>query len=363
MGKTNGENSDLKSKLNIVRGIIANAKKDLKSLKTDIKDVKNDYAKSKKDLNSLNNDFIEYLKESLKVSHNLIKIKNDILRTKNESYINIKNQYDVIKNDKLIVKAICITLKVRIRKNLNLLRNIKNNLYCVKKDIDSIQIDLKKLKKESICNINKRAKIRLLNIVRIKTYHLNKKMRAQVISIRNKASSKNNAACTSTDDLIVKKHVELCTNEKEPCTNEKEPCTNEKEPCTNEKEPCTNENENVDEDGDGDSDEDDSEDDDSDDEDDDSDDEDDEVGNNDNIVDEAGHNNSSKKLNIVAELKKCLLNNIQEIYTKINELNDNIYDGDSWLQFAQLNKINPLLDQLIDFIWIMFYHKKEKSMK
>ena len=31
MGKTNGENSDLKSKLNIVRGIIANAKKDLKS--------------------------------------------------------------------------------------------------------------------------------------------------------------------------------------------------------------------------------------------------------------------------------------------------------------------------------------------
>ena len=29
-------------------------------------------------------------------------------------------------------------------------------------------------------------------------------MRARVITIRNKASSKNNAACTSTDDLIVK---------------------------------------------------------------------------------------------------------------------------------------------------------------
>ena len=54
MEKINSENLDLKSKLNIVRGIIANAKKDPKSLKTDIKDVKSDYAESKKDLNSLN---------------------------------------------------------------------------------------------------------------------------------------------------------------------------------------------------------------------------------------------------------------------------------------------------------------------
>ena len=106
MGKINGENLDLKSKLNIVRGIIANAKKDLKSLKTDIKDVKSYYAEPKKDLNSLNNNFIEYLKESIKVSDNLIKIRNDILITKNESYINIKNKYDVTKNDKLIVVSL-----------------------------------------------------------------------------------------------------------------------------------------------------------------------------------------------------------------------------------------------------------------
>ena len=102
-----------------------------------------------------------------------------------------------------------------------MLRNIKNNLYCVKKDIDSIQIDLKKLKEESICNINERAKIRLLVIVRIKTYNFNKKMRARVITIRNKASSKNNAACTSTDDLIVKKHVELM--KKNPVLMKKNP--------------------------------------------------------------------------------------------------------------------------------------------
>ena len=55
MGKTNGENVDLKSKLNIVLGIIANAKKDLESLKIEINDAKSDNALIKKDLNSLNN--------------------------------------------------------------------------------------------------------------------------------------------------------------------------------------------------------------------------------------------------------------------------------------------------------------------
>ena len=39
MGKTEVENLDLKNKLNIVSGIIANAKKDLESLKTEINNV------------------------------------------------------------------------------------------------------------------------------------------------------------------------------------------------------------------------------------------------------------------------------------------------------------------------------------
>ena len=69
MGKTNSENLDSKSKLNIVSGIIANAKKDLESLKTEIDNVKSDRAMFKKGLNSLNN---EYSKESLKVIDNLI---------------------------------------------------------------------------------------------------------------------------------------------------------------------------------------------------------------------------------------------------------------------------------------------------
>ena len=82
MGKINSENLDLKSNLNIVSGIIANAKKNLESLKTEINDVNSDRAMSKKNLNFFNNEFIEYLKESLKVSDNLIEIDKDILMTK-----------------------------------------------------------------------------------------------------------------------------------------------------------------------------------------------------------------------------------------------------------------------------------------
>ena len=175
MGKTEDENLDLKNKLNIVLGIITNAKKDLESLKTEINNVKSDREMFKKNLNSLNNEFIEYLKESLKVTDNLIKIDNDILMTKSEFHINIKNRHHVIKNDTLIITTNCIRLKSMIRKNVRSLKNI-NNLYSAKKDNDSIQIDLKNLKEEFINNFNKRAKIRSINTTEIKT---------------NKASSKN----------------------------------------------------------------------------------------------------------------------------------------------------------------------------
>ena len=138
MGKTSGEDFNLKSKLNIVSGIIANAKKDLESLTTEINDIKSDRTMSEKDLNSLNNEFSEYFKGSLKVTDNLIKINNDILMAKNESYINIKNRHHVIRNDTLIITTNCIKLKSMIRENVKSLKNIKNNLYEVKKDSDSI---------------------------------------------------------------------------------------------------------------------------------------------------------------------------------------------------------------------------------
>ena len=58
----------------------------------------------------------------------------------------------------LIITTNCVKLKSMIRQNVKSLKNIKNNLCSVKKDSDSIQIDLKKLKEEFIYNFNKRVR-------------------------------------------------------------------------------------------------------------------------------------------------------------------------------------------------------------
>ena len=41
--------------------------------------------------------------------------------------------------------------------------------------------------------------------------------------------------------------------------------------------------------------------------------------------------------------------------------NDEIYDDDEWLVFTQLNKINPLLDELIDQVWLTIYNKNREK--
>ena len=92
MGKTGVKNLDLKSKLSIVSGTIANAKKDIESFKTEINDFKSNHAMSKKGLNSLTNEFYDYLIKSLKVNDNLVKLNNDILMIKNEYYVNIRDK-------------------------------------------------------------------------------------------------------------------------------------------------------------------------------------------------------------------------------------------------------------------------------
>ena len=67
--------------------------------------------------------------------------------TKNEYYVNIKNQGHIINNDLLINKTNYIKLKSVVRENINSLKNIRNNLFNVKKDSNSLSIDLKKVKR------------------------------------------------------------------------------------------------------------------------------------------------------------------------------------------------------------------------
>ena len=63
-------------------------------------------------------------------------------------------------------------------------------------------------------------------------------------------------------------------------------------------------------------------------------------------------------MNFAISIKKRFLNNITKIIELVSELNDEIYDDDKWLVYVQLNKINPLIDELIDCIWLIIYNKK-----
>ena len=40
---------------------------------------------------------------------------------------------------------------------------------------------------------------------------------------------------------------------------------------------------------------------------------------------------------------------------------DEIYDDDQWLVYTHLNKINLLLDQLIDPVWLIIYNKNREK--
>ena len=181
--------------------------------------------------------------------------------------------------------------------------------------------------------------------------------------------------CTSTEDLIVKKYVDVCTNTDDLIVkNHVNACTSTDEVCSNENKPCTN---NDDDDSDDD------------------DDNDDKPGNNDNKPGNNGNkdnnnnkpgkndnkdnkdnkqgnkdndnkpvnndNKESRQINFAISLRKLFLNNITKIIKLVDELNDEIYDDDKWLLFTQLNKTNPLVDELIDCIWLMTYNKKREK--
>ena len=449
MGKAEAKNLDLKSKLSIVSGTIANAKKDIESFKNEFNDFKSDHAMSKKGLNSLNNEFYDYLIMSLKVNDNLVKLNNDILMIKNEYYFNIRNKSLIINSDTLISKTNCIKLKSVVRENINSLKNIKNNLYNVKKDNNSLSIDLKKLKEEYINKSNKSVKARSI-FINIKANRFNKRfdrfinkssLKTNACTIKDSAIFKNHVdaftskndlivknyadactskndliaknyvnACTSTDDLIVKNHVDACTNTDDlvksnadactntddlvknhvdACTNTDDVCTNEnKNENENENEPSTNENENKpcinndDSEDDSDDDDSDSDSDSDDDGDDDSNDKPGTSGNNNNEPGTSGNNdnkpgtssnennndnkpskNDNKPVNNDNEKShqispsELFSNNI----AKIIKLNDEIYDDDEWLAFMQLNKINSLLDELIDHVWLTIYNKNREK--
>ena len=200
-------------------------------------------------------------------------------------------------------------------------------------------------------------------------------MRARVITIRNRASSKNNAACTSTDDLIVKSHVDACTstddlivkNHVDACTSTDDICTNKNKPSTNkpstnkpsinENEPCTNKNEASINENDNDSEADDDDDDDGDSE----------VDDNDSEADDSVNKDFPNliilnNLIIVGNIRKDILNNNSEIKALISEA-ENMPRDDFLLKLDQYKKLNKLLDNLLNYIWKMVYGENKVNNK
>ena len=45
----------------------------------------------------------------------------------------------------------------------------------------------------------------------------------------------------------------------------------------------------------------------------------------------------------------------------MSELQDGIYSDNSWLRLVEMNKINPLLDKSLDYIWKMIYGKNREE--
>ena len=154
-------------------------------------------------------------------------------------------------------------------------------------------------------------------------------------------------ACTSTDDLIVKNQVDACTstdhlivkNQVDACietdtlnneTIDNEPIDNEESDNeASDNEPVNNEasdNEPIDNNK--------------------------EKFNNQKLIDQ---------VNMVFEARKGFLNNIDKMSILKDDLQDEIFSDNTQLMLFELNKINKLADESLDYVWNMLYGKNREN--
>ena len=70
------------------------------------------------------------------------------------------------------------------------------------------------------------------------------------------------------------------------------------------------------------------------------------------------------QVNLLAKIRNDFSKNGNEICMLMNELQDEIYDDDSWLRLVELSKINALLDESLDYVWKTIYDdNREKHEK
>ena len=69
------------------------------------------------------------------------------------------------------------------------------------------------------------------------------------------------------------------------------------------------------------------------------------------------------QVNLLAKTRNDFSKNVNDICMLMNEFQDEIYD-DSWLRLVELNKINVLIDESLDYVWKMIYaENREKHEK
>ena len=66
-------------------------------------------------------------------------------------------------------------------------------------------------------------------------------------------------------------------------------------------------------------------------------------------------------VNLLARTRNDFSKNIEEICRSMNELHDEINSDDSWLRLVELNKINMLLDKILDYVWKILYDKNREK--
>ena len=75
-------------------------------------------------------------------------------------------------------------------------------------------------------------------------------------------------------------------------------------------------------------------------------------------------NNLIDQENLLAETRNDFSKNVDDVCMLMNELQDEIYSDDSWLRLVELNKINVLLDDSLDYVWKTIYGgNREKHEK
>ena len=66
-------------------------------------------------------------------------------------------------------------------------------------------------------------------------------------------------------------------------------------------------------------------------------------------------------MNLLARIRNDFSKNVEEISELMNKLHGEIYSDDSWLRLVELNKINVLLDEVLDYVWKTFYDKNREK--